>query len=155
SLSTLGVLLTAVLVGLFTHLAFNLSILEGMLIGAIVSSTDAAAVFSILRSRSIGLKGNLRPTLELESGSNDPMAYFMVITLTYMAINPDVTAWSLMSMFVQQMLIGAAVGYIMGQVMIRVINWIALDFEGLYPVMVMAMAFFTFSIADATGGNGF
>ncbi|HLA53377.1 MAG TPA: cation:proton antiporter, partial [Flavitalea sp.] len=82
TLSTLGVLITAVSVGIFTHLVFGFTILEGILLGAIVSATDAAAVFSILRNKGIALKGYLRPVLELESGSNDPMAYFLTISLT-------------------------------------------------------------------------
>src|SRR5690606_20831410 len=77
TLATVGVFITAVTVGLFASFLLNISIAEGMLLGAIVSSTDAAAVFSILRSKSVGLKGSLRPLLEFESGSNDPMAYFL------------------------------------------------------------------------------
>src|SRR5688572_11082034 len=82
SLSTTGVLLTALSVGVFMHFAFGFTIAEGMLLGSVISATDAAAVFSILRSKGIGLKGYLRPVLELESGSNDPMAYFLTISLT-------------------------------------------------------------------------
>jgi cell volume regulation protein A len=82
ALSTLGVLLTAVSVGVFVHYLLGFTLPEGLLLGSIVSSTDAAAVFSILRGKGIGLKGALRPVLELESGSNDPMAYFLTISLT-------------------------------------------------------------------------
>ena len=82
ALSTIGVVLTALSVGLFVHYAFGFTIAEGMLLGSVISATDAAAVFSILRSKGIGLKGYLRPVLELESGSNDPMAYFLTISLT-------------------------------------------------------------------------
>jgi cell volume regulation protein A len=82
ALSTIGVLMTALSVGFFVHFVFGFTLLEGLLLGSIVSATDAAAVFSILRSQGIGLKGYLRPVLELESGSNDPMAYFLTITLT-------------------------------------------------------------------------
>jgi cell volume regulation protein A len=80
ALSTVGVLITAVSVGVFSSYILNITLMEGMLLGAIVSSTDAAAVFSILRTRNVGLKGNLRPLLEFESGSNDPMAYFLTIS---------------------------------------------------------------------------
>jgi cell volume regulation protein A len=89
SLATLGVLLTAILVGVFTSYLLGFTLAEGLLLGAIVSSTDAAAVFSILRTRSIGLKGHLRPTLEFESGSNDPMAYFLTVSMIYLVLNPD------------------------------------------------------------------
>src|SRR5688500_8197447 len=82
ALSTIGVFLTALSVGVFVHYLFDFTLVEGLLLGAIVSATDAAAVFSILRSKGIGLKGYLRPVLELESGSNDPMAYFLTIALT-------------------------------------------------------------------------
>jgi cell volume regulation protein A len=82
TLSTVGVFLTALSVGAFVHYVFGFTLMEGMLLGAIVSATDAAAVFSILRNKGIGLKGYLRPVLELESGSNDPMAYFLTISLT-------------------------------------------------------------------------
>src|SRR5687768_351637 len=91
SLSTIGVLLTAATIGIFVHLVTDLTILEGLLLGSIVSATDAAAVFSILRTRNIGLKGNIRPLLELESGSNDPMAYILTISFTYLIANGDAT----------------------------------------------------------------
>src|SRR5687768_6785635 len=91
ALSTVGILITAVSVGLFTSWLLDMSLLEGLLLGAIVSSTDAAAVFSIIRSKSIGLKGSLRPLLEFESGSNDPMAYFMTISLIQLIQYPDTT----------------------------------------------------------------
>src|SRR6478609_3106519 len=89
SLSTIGVLITALAVGSFSYYLLGFSFTECMLLGAIVSSTDAAAVFSILRSRSVGLKGNLRPILEFESGSNDPMAYFLTISFVYLLTTPD------------------------------------------------------------------
>jgi len=82
ALSTIGVFLTALIVGIFVHYAFGFTLVEGLLLGSVISATDAAAVFSILRSKGIGLKGYLRPVLELESGSNDPMAYFLTISLT-------------------------------------------------------------------------
>ncbi len=98
-LSSLGVVLTAFIVGLFVTLVTDLSLLEGLLLGSIVSSTDASAVFSILRSKNIALKGNLRSLLELESGSNDPMAYFLVVVFTYLISNKEATYFSLIPMF--------------------------------------------------------
>jgi cell volume regulation protein A len=88
-LSTLGVLLTAVSLGTFVWLITDFTIYESMLLGSIVSSTDAAAVFSILRSKNLALRENLRPTLELESGSNDPMAYVLTIAFLTLVINQD------------------------------------------------------------------
>ena len=82
ALSTIGVFLTALSVGVFVHFVLGFTLPEGLLLGAIVSATDAAAVFSILRNKGIALKGYLRPVLELESGSNDPMSYFLTIMLT-------------------------------------------------------------------------
>lgn len=155
SLSTIGVLITALLVGTFASYLLGFSIKEGLLLGAIVSSTDAAAVFSILRSRSVGLKGNLRPTLEFESGSNDPMAYFLTISMIYLVTNPDASVLSLIPKFLKGMLIGAVSGYIMGRVMIWLMNRIKLDVAGLYPVLMLSLVFFTFSFTDLIGGNGF
>jgi len=154
-LSTVGVLLTAISVGTFVWFLTDFSFAEGMLLGAIVSSTDAAAVFSILRTRSVGLKGGLRPLLELESGSNDPMAYFLTIAMIQFVQMPDASIWSLVPMFFKQMLLGAGIGLVMGLVMIQLMNRIRLEVEGLYNVLLMALAFFTFSITDFVGGNGF
>jgi potassium/hydrogen antiporter len=155
SLSTLGVLLTASIVGISAHLLAGLSLLEGLLLGSIVSATDAAAVFSILRSRNVGLKGSLRPTLELESGSNDPMSYILTISFISLIASNNTSVGILLLHFVQEMTIGAIAGYTLGKLMVYVINKIQLDTEGLYPVLVMAMIFFTFSFTDVVGGNGF
>ncbi len=154
-MSTLGVIITTMVVGVSVALLTNFSIIEGLLLGAIVSSTDAAAVFSILRSKSIGLKGNLRPLLELESGSNDPMAYFLTIIFTYLLATKDATYFSLIPMFFMQMIIGGGVGYIMGKSMQRIINWIKLEFEGLYSVLLITMVLFTFAFTEFIHGNGF
>ncbi len=155
SLSTIGVLLTAAIVGLFVHLITDFSLVEGLLLGSIVSATDATAVFSILRTKNVALKGNLRHVLELESGSNDPMAYILTISLTYLVSHKDASVSLLILRFAQQMLIGALAGYLLGKTMLFVINRIKLDTEGLYPVLVMAMIFFTFSSTHIIGGNGF
>ena len=154
-LSTLGVFLTTLIVGAFIWWVTAFSFLEGLLLGAIVSSTDAAAVFSILRAKSVGLKKNIRPTLELESGSNDPMAYFLTITLTSLVINQDQSLLSIIPTFLMQVIFGAVVGLGMGKLSVLVINRLRLDFEGLYPVLVIALMGFTFSFTDSIGGNGF
>jgi len=154
-LSTLGVIITCVTIGLITSFIAGFSILEGLLLGAIVSSTDAAAVFSILRSKSIGLKGNLRPLLEFESGSNDPMAYFLTIVFTYLISNQDASYVDLIPMFFKQMILGAGVGYFMGIAMHRIINWIKLEFEGLYSVLLITLALFVYAFTDFIGGNPF
>jgi potassium/hydrogen antiporter len=155
SLSTLGVLITAVSVGFFVHFITDFTLFEGLLLGAIVSSTDAAAVFSILRARSLGLKDKLRPTLELESGSNDPMAYFLTIAFLGMVVNPGNEITSIIPIFLKQILIGGVLGFVFGKLGVMVINKIALEFEGLYPVLAIAIMFFTFSFTDFVQGNGF
>lgn len=154
-LSTVGVLLTAVGLGFFVHLITDFTLFEGLLLGAIVSSTDAAAVFSILRAKSLGLKTNLRATLELESGSNDPMAYVLTIAFLSLVQNPTQSWLSIIPFFLQQMVLGALLGLAFGWASKWVINRIQLDFEGLYPVLVIAMMFVAFSATDAVGGNGF
>ena len=155
TLSTLGVLLTASSLGLFISYISDFTLTEGLLIGAIVSSTDAAAVFSILRSKSIGLKGNLRPLLELESGSNDPMAYFLTIGITSLIVHKDTSFASLIPLFFQQMIIGAIAGFLLGKFMTWTLNKINLDYDGLYPVLTLALVFFTYSITTYFNGNGF
>jgi potassium/hydrogen antiporter len=154
-LSTLGVVLTAVILGVIVYVLTDFSLLEGLLLGAIVSSTDAAAVFSIIRSKSLGLKGKLRPLLELESGGNDPMAYFLTIIFTYLLSNQGASYTSLIPMFFKQMIIGAVAGYAMGVAMCKIINWIKLEYEGLYSVLLITLVFFTFSFTDFVGGNPF
>lgn len=154
-LSTLGVLLTAVMLGTFVWFVTDFTIYESMLLGSIVSSTDAAAVFSILRSKSLALKTNLRPTLELESGSNDPMAYVLTIAFLTLVINQDQSFASIIPLFFQQMILGGIAGFAFGKLSKFIINKIKLDFEGLYPVLVIALMFITFSATDFVGGNGF
>ncbi|MGC1630586.1 MAG: potassium/proton antiporter, partial [Gelidibacter sp.] len=154
-LSTIGVFLTAISLGTFVYYVTDLTIYESMLLGSIVSSTDAAAVFSILRSKSLALKKNLRPTLELESGSNDPIAYVLTIAFLTLVINQDQSLSSIVPMFFKQMIVGAAAGFGFGITSKFIINRIRLDSEGLYPVLVIALMFITFSATDFVGGNGF
>lgn len=155
SMSTLGVLLTALCLGTFVWLITDFTVYESLLLGSIVSSTDAAAVFSILRSKSLALKSNLRPTLELESGSNDPMAYVLTIAFLSLVVNQDQSVYSIIPLFFRQMFLGGVAGYFFGRLSKYIINKIRLDFEGLYPVLVISLMFITFSATDAIGGNGF
>ncbi|MBN9382096.1 MAG: potassium/proton antiporter [Chitinophagaceae bacterium] len=155
ALSTLGVLLTAVSVGVFVHYLLGFTFPEGLLLGSIVSSTDAAAVFSILRGKGIGLKGALRPVLELESGSNDPMAYFLTISLTAVVKEGHFPAGELLLLFVKGFLIGGAMGYCTGKLSFWLINRIQLNNQGLYPVLLMALAMFSYAATEFLGGNGF
>jgi len=155
ALSSAGVILTATSLGFFVWFLTDFTIYESMLIGSIVSSTDAAAVFSILRAKSLGLKSNLRSILELESGSNDPMAYVLTISFLTLVMNQDKSLASILPLFLQQMAVGAFGGYAFGRLSKFIINSIKLDFEGLYPVLVIALMFISFSTIDAMGGNGF
>jgi potassium/hydrogen antiporter len=155
ALSSLGVLLTAAGVGLVATTLLGFSLLEGLLLGAIVSSTDAAAVFSILRSKSLGLKGQLRPLLELESGSNDPMAVFLTIGLTTWLIQPDFAPESLAVSLVVQIVVGAALGLAFGWLLAWLANHLHLGFDGLYSVLTLSTVFVTYGLTTLLGGNGF
>ncbi len=155
SLSTVGVLFTAIFLGTFVWLITDFTFYESMLLGSIVSSTDAAAVFSILRSKNLALKANLRPTLELESGSNDPMAYVLTIAFLTLVVNQGLSVVSIIPLFFQQMILGGLAGFLFGKISKFVINNIKLDFDGLYPILVITLMFITFSTTDFVGGNGF
>jgi potassium/hydrogen antiporter len=154
-LATVGVLVTALATGLFATILLRLPLLEGLLLGAIVSSTDAAAVFSVLRSKGVSLKGKLQPLLELESGSNDPMAIFLTVGLIQLIMQPDASPLGLLGLFVLQMVVGGAVGYVIGRVMLVLINRLKLGYEGLYPVLILSLVFLTFGLTDILGGSGF
>jgi len=126
-----------------------------MLLGSVVSSTDAVAVFSVLRSKGISLKGQLKPLLELESGSNDPMAIFLTVGLIQLITQPKLSPVNLIGLFALQMLVGAVLGYGMGRVMLFLVNRLNLGYEGLYPVLTLSLVFLTFGLTDAIGGSGF
>lgn len=155
ALSTLGVFITALLVGWFATAVFGFSLLEGLLLGAVVSSTDAAAVFSVLRSKKVSLKGQLKPLLELESGSNDPIAVFLTIGFITLLVNARASVVDLIPMFVQQMVLGAVLGYGIGKGMTLTINHLRLEYEGLYPVLTISLVLLTYGAAALLGGNGF
>lgn len=155
ALSTIGVIITATTLGIFVWVVTDFTIYEGLLLGSIVSSTDSAAVFSILRSKKLALKGNLRALLELESGSNDPMAYVLTIVFTGLVVNQDSSLVSAIPVFLKQLVIGGVLGYAFGKIGKIVINKIELDYEGLYIVLVIAIMIFSFAATDFVGGNGF
>lgn len=155
SLATFGVLLTAGTTGLLVWQFTDFSLIEGFLLGSIISSTDAAAVFSILRSKNIGLRGRLRPLLELESGSNDPMAYFLTIALIQLATNQNIGIAQIGLLFLIQMSIGTVYGFLLGKLSVWVVNKIRLDYDGLYPVLIIAMILLIYSITAFSYGNGF
>ncbi|HEX6983112.1 MAG TPA: potassium/proton antiporter [Balneolaceae bacterium] len=154
-LATLGVLISAVTLALFAIWILDLSLFEGLLLGAIVSSTDAAAVFSVLRSKAIGFKHRLKELMEFESATNDPMAIFLTIGMIQILSLPDFSWTSLLVLFVQQMLIGLAAGYLFGKLIIWIINNINLEYDGLYSVLALALVLLVYSATDMLNGSGF
>lgn len=156
SLSTLGVLVTAGAVAALAVWVLDFSPWQAMLLGAIVSSTDAAAVFTVLRSRSLGLKGSLRPLLELESGSNDPMAVFLTVMLIQVLSQPAGGLTSAVFLdFLQQMLVGAAIGFLLGKLTLLLVNRLNLGYDGLYPVLTLSMVLLIYSVTELAGGSPF
>jgi cell volume regulation protein A len=154
-LSTIGVALTAVLVGWFANAVLGFTWLEGILLGAIVSSTDAAAVFSILRSRNTRLRGNLEPLLEMESGSNDPMAIFLTIGMVRLLSDPALSPFSLIPFFIIQFGLGGLCGFMFGKLGLWLLNAIKLREDGLYSVLTTAFVIFVYGATASIGGNGF
>jgi cell volume regulation protein A len=154
-MATVGVLVTAVVTGLAAWQVLGVSLLTGMLLGSIVASTDAAAVFSVLRSQGLHLRARLSATLEIESGSNDPMAIFLTIGLLEILTGSMEPGWGLVRLFVLQMGVGALVGLGMGWVSLVLINRINLAAMGLYPVLAGACGLIAFGTAAALGGSGF
>jgi cell volume regulation protein A len=153
-LSTVGVLLTAIITGFFAIYILKFSFLEGMLLGSIVSSTDAAAVFSILRSKRISLKQPLKPLLEFESGSNDPMAVFLTVSFISILTMKNMSIPALIPRFFLDMGMGALIGYLMARFIVFFINRLKLYCEGLYPVIMISLILLTYVIAVFLKGNG-
>lgn len=156
SLSTAGVLLTTALVGIFASLTLGFSWTDGLLLGAIVSPTDAAAVFSVIAASRVRLGGRVQSLLELESGTNDPMAVFLTIGLTELVIAPQTSPWSLALLFIQQMGLGAVIGAGLGLGMAWVIKWLRQrGADEPSPVLTIALALLTYALAASLGGSGF
>ena len=161
-LATLGVLVTTAITGYFifwlTGLVAGyetLTLAESLLMAAVMSSTDSASVFSILRSKGVYLKQRLRPTLELESGSNDPMAYMLtIILIAYIQSNGMDFQEGAISLVVQ-LALGLIAGYILGKVSVWIINKVNVENQSLYPILLLAVIFFIFSITSLLKGNGY
>ncbi|MEX2457179.1 MAG: potassium/proton antiporter [Balneolaceae bacterium] len=154
-LSTVGVLISALIVGYFASLILQVSLIEGILLGAIISSTDAAAVFSVLRSRAIGFKYRLRELIEFESGTNDPMAIFLTIGLIQFMTTPEMSWLSFIVLFLKQMSIGLVAGILFGKIITWLINHANLGYDGLYPVLALSFVPLIYSITDLLEGSGF
>src|SRR5574344_1382067 len=162
-LATVGVLLTALITGFAifwilgkTYASAAIGALTSMLMAATMSSTDSASVFSILRSKGLLLKNNLRPMLELESGSNDPMAYVLTITLiSLVQSGAAVNYWAAIGMVLMQLVIGGAMGYLLGKCMVLIINSLRIDNQSLYPILVLTLSVFVFSATYYLKGNSY
>lgn len=155
SLATIGVLITSLLVGVFASYLMHLPVLYGLLLGAIVSSTDAAAVFNVLKTGSAQLRGSLQPLLELESALNDPMAVCLTLGLIHLIQHPHLSPWTLVPFFLQQMAIGGISGFLFGKGIVWILNRIKLESEGLYTVFTLSLALLTYGITAMMGGSGF
>lgn len=155
SLATLGVVVTAGSVAFFANYIFDVPLLISLLLGSIVASTDAAAVFSIIGARNIKIKGNITPLLELESGSNDPMAVFLTITMIEIIQLPDISFRLLALQFCMEMGIGLGMGLLLGKGIVFIINRLKIPIEGLYQVFVFASAFFVYASTNLIHGSGF
>lgn len=162
-LSTVGVLLTTLFfgaflywLGTFSYFTIHLSFPIALLLAATMSSTDSASVFGLLRSQNMHLKEGLKPILELESGSNDPMAYMLTIALIqFLTGEASGTGWSILLTFVLQFGVGALVGYLMGRLSVLFVNKMNIDNEALYPITLLCAIFLTYSISSLLMGNGF
>lgn len=154
-LATLGVLVTAGVTGLAAAWVMGTPLPVGLLLGSIVASTDAAAVFSVLRTQGVHLHERLAATLEIESGSNDPMAIFLTVGLVDVLLGARPLGAGLVWLFFMQMGVGTIVGLAAGWVAVRLINGIHLGAAGLYPVLAGACGFAAFGVAAVAGGSGF
>ena len=154
-LATLGVIITSALTGLFATLLLGLSVLEGLLLAAIVGSTDAAAVFSLLRARGLELKERVKATLEIESGSNDPMAIFLTLVLMELILAPQDNLGAAVALaFIQQMGLGAVLGLLGGHAIVWLVNHLDLP-PGLHPIAVLSMGLSLFGLVAILDGSGF
>lgn len=165
-LATIGVLITTIVTGAFIYYIFkwlapefSFGWIESFLLAAIMSSTDSASVFSILNSSRTGLKQNLKPTLELESGSNDPMAYLLVIILIGILESGGAMTGELwmdsVVMLLLQLALGVVGGLAIGYATVLIVNRLRVDNEFMYPVLVIACVFFTFTLTELIGGNSY
>jgi cell volume regulation protein A len=154
-LATAGVLVTAAITGVAAAWILELPLLSGLLLGSIVASTDAAAVFSILRSQGVHLRQHVAATLEIESGSNDPMAILLTIGCIELITGRLQPGFDLVLLFMQQMGVGAALGVGCGWAAVKLINRVNLSAPGLYPVLAAACGLAAFGLAATLGGSGF
>ncbi|WP_339757925.1 potassium/proton antiporter [uncultured Hoeflea sp.] len=157
TLATAGVLLTAILFGIAARYLLGFSWLEGVLLGSIVASTDAAAVFFLLRTGGISIRDKVRSTLEVESGTNDPMAIFLTVALVGIVASGedlDSAGIDLLVLFVKQIGLGLVIGLIGGILIVQIMRRVPVE-RGLAPIFVLALALLVFAYTAAIGGSGF
>ena len=154
-LSSLGVVLTAGLTGLFCHVVLGLPLLEGLLIGSVLGSTDAASVFSILRSKQLNLKYGTASLLEVESGSNDPFAYMMTVVLLAALRGESATPAGVAVMLVTQIAVGVLTGIVTGVLSGVILRRSRLSSDSVGSIFVFAIAFLSYAAAGVLGGNGY
>ncbi len=155
-LSSLGVIVSCLLVGAFLYYSLSFPLISALLIGAIVSATDAASVFSVLSSKNVLLKGNLKPILEFESASNDPMSVTLTLALIIFIKNPSIDLAGILAFFVKQFLLGGALGLLISVVSVYLLRrFIRLEYEGVYTVLTVGLVLFTYGLVDTLGGNPF
>nr|WP_122012408.1 potassium/proton antiporter [Maliibacterium massiliense] len=152
-MATLGVVLTALLTGLFAMLVLRCTPLEGLLIGSVVGSTDAASVFAILRARKLNIKGGLASLLEVESGSNDPIAY--MLTMIVVTLMRGAGTGMLAVSIVLQIALGLGIGWGLAASVIAVLRRVHLEIEGLYPILITALVLLGYAGCALLGGNGY
>lgn len=152
-MSSFGVIITAGLTGLFCYFVLGTNLLEGLLIGAVAGSTDAASVFSILRSQKLNLKGTLAPLLEIESGSNDPIAYMLAIIILTLMSNAGASL--ILPMLIKQIVFGLLIGSILAILAVKIMRIVNFEVEGFYTIYVTAIAILSYAISEYFGGNGF
>lgn len=155
ALATVGVLLSAIVLGAVASAILGMPLLEGMLLGSVIASTDAAAVFSILRSKGVAIVPRLRHLLELESGSNDPAAVFLTVAMIALIEGSGSGVTDLFSWFVVQMGVGLVAGWLLARGLIALINRIRLEYDGLYPVLTVAFVLLAYEGTAWLGGSGF
>ena len=155
-MSSLGVIITAGLTGLFCHLVVKTSMLEGLLIGTIVASTDAASVFAVLRAQKLNLKGSLASFLEVESGSNDPISYMSTLIILSMMENGGALSLSIVvPLVIKQILFGLVIGLLLAKVTVFILRHANFEIEGFYAILVTAVAILSYSLSEFLGGNGY
>ena len=152
-MSTLGTIITFFITGVFVYLVFKISFLESLLIGAVVSSTDAASVFAILRSQKLNLEGSLASLLEVESGSNDPVA--CMLTLIILTIMGGGTVMNLIPLVISQIVIGIMIGALIAMASIYLIRHANFEIESFYVIFIIAIAIIAYSLSEWMGGNGY